>query len=128
MAGRTPSFAHKLAGELRNPVMEKLKRAPRRPALTPMQFPVATVGSSVSARKRLRRASLLSRAFSAGDKRAAKRLFFRGLAYRSLEVGMPWQERLALANAAGNRNREECMKREQMERLCRPWHESTRDL
>jgi hypothetical protein len=71
-----------------------------------MQFQVVTPGSSVSARKRLRRASLLSRAFRAGDKRAAKRLFFRGLAYRSLKVGMPWQERLRRANEVGRLKRE----------------------
>jgi hypothetical protein len=41
---------------------------------------------------------------------------------------MPWQERLALANEARKRNRDERGKHERLDYLCRPWRESTRDL
>lgn len=55
------------------------------------------VGSSLKALRRLRRSGLLSRAFRAGDSDAQRSMVARRDAYLSLSVGMPWQERLALA-------------------------------
>ena len=54
--------------------------------------------------ERMRRASLLSRAFRLGDRDAQMRLHQRHCCYLSLSTGMPWPERLALANAARARN------------------------
>ena len=55
------------------------------------------IGTSRRARERVRRSALLSLAFRQGNVKAAWRLITRGRAYRSLSVGMPWRERLALA-------------------------------
>jgi len=60
--------------------------------------------------------------------KAAWRLQCRHRAFKSLSVGMPWPERLARANEARKRNREERRRRERMDQLCQPWRESTRDL
>ena len=61
-------------------------------------------GSSQRALRRLRRSALLARALLARDSSARLPLFQRWRAYLSLSVGMPWPERLALANAARARN------------------------
>lgn len=53
------------------------------------------------AQKRVRKASQESRKLAAGE---SHNLFERRIAYLSLSVGMPWQERLKLANAARARN------------------------
>src|SRR5262249_25451956 len=92
---------------------------------------VGSVNNSVPSRTsrwRRRRASLLSRAFRDGDTKAAFSLRQRRLAYRSLETGMPWSERLVLARAARRRNRAQRNRQEQMDRLCRPWRDSAREL
>ena len=86
------------------------------------------VGASKGAMKRLRRCSLLSRAFRAGDASAAFSLTRRHRAYLSLSVGMPWQERLALANAARARNKAARLEAKTKADSLRPYMESTRDL
>jgi hypothetical protein len=60
------------------------------------------MGTSLRACRRMRRASRESRNFRSFGLRLMK----RGYAYLSLSVGMPWQERLKLANAARARNLE----------------------
>ena len=70
--------------------------------------------SSLTSRWRQRRASSLSRAFREGDQKAAIKLRQRRLGYRSLETGMPWQERLVLALAARRRNSEQRLARERI--------------
>ncbi len=86
------------------------------------------MGASLGALKRLRRISLLSRAFTLGDRKAQQSLSARGAAYLSLSVGMPWPERLALANAARARNRAARLEAKQKADASRPYLESTRDL
>src|SRR5215469_3149470 len=51
-------------------------------------------GSSKTAERRFGKASFASRT------KDMRRLVLRGMAYRSLSTGMPWQERLRKANAA----------------------------
>ena len=85
-------------------------------------------GSTLSARKRLRRVSLLSRAFREGDRAAGHSLVARFNAYLSLSVGMPWPERLALANAARTRNKAARELAKTKADAQRPYMESTREL
>jgi hypothetical protein len=87
-----------------------------------------TPDSSRTSRWRTRKATLLSRAFHEGNRDAAWRLQQRYRAFLSLQHGMPWQERLAFANEARRKNREFRIQREQMNEVCRPWCETTRDL
>jgi len=89
---------------------------------------MAIPGSSKKALQRARRASLNSRAFRAGSFEAWKSLASRYHAYLSLAVGMPWQERLALANEARKRHRAARKMREAKEAAMRPYMESTREL
>ena len=77
---------------------------------------------------RSRRSSLLSAKFRQGDPDAAYRLFTRALAFKSLAVGMPWQQRLELANAARRRNQEARKLEKAKADALRPYMESTRDL
>lgn len=51
----------------------------------------------------------------------------RGKAYLSLSVGMPWQQRLELANAARKRNQEARALAKKKTESLRPYMESTRD-
>ena len=48
--------------------------------------------------------------------------------YLSLSVGMPWQERLALAMAARKRNREARLLEKAKADALRPYFDSTREL
>jgi hypothetical protein len=84
------------------------------------------VGSSKWARIRLRKASRLSRLFRLGNLDAAFRLSRRARAYASLAVGMPWQQRLELANAARKRNQEVRKAEKAKADALRPYMESTR--
>ena len=52
----------------------------------------------------------------------------RWRAFRSLKVGMPWQERLERANAARKRNQERRKVEQAKAAALRPFLESTRDL
>ena len=81
------------------------------------------MGTSSRARQRFRRSSLLSRAFRLGNRDAAWSLITRHRAYLSLSVGMPWQERLALAaigrdkyNAARKLEKERAAAQERLQR------------
>src|SRR6516164_6282172 len=69
-----------------------------------------------------------SRLFRSGDPTAAKSLFLRSAAFHSLSVGMPWQERLARANAARKRKQANRKAKSAMDRVCAPWQHSSRDL
>jgi hypothetical protein len=60
--------------------------------------------TSLKSARRVRRATLLSRAFRLGDGAARFSLQQRHCGFLSLSSGMPWPERLALANAARARN------------------------
>jgi hypothetical protein len=62
-----------------------------------------TVSSRMSLR-RWRKARSNGAAWRAGDSDARFSLIQRWRAFQSLKVGMPWQERLALANKARARN------------------------
>jgi hypothetical protein len=84
-------------------------------------------GSSVTSGKRRKKATALARAFRAGDKRAAYRLKMRGLALRGIRL-WGWEWRVKLMNEARKSKRDQRKRREQMDQLCRPWRESTRDL
>ena len=77
---------------------------------------------------RMRRASLLSAEYKAGSRRARGRLSQRHRGYLSLSVGMPWQQRLELANAARKRNQEARKLEQAKASALRPYLESTRDL
>ena len=88
---------------------------------------VKSVSSRMSLR-RWRKARSNGAAWRAGDSGARFSLIQRWRAFRSLKVGMPWQERLALANEARKRNCDERKMRERMDQLCRSWQESTGDL
>ena len=85
-------------------------------------------GCSRRARQRRRRASLLSREWNMGSVHACQILSQRHRGYLSLSVGMPWQERIALANAAKARNREARAQEKAKTDALRPYLESTRDL
>ena len=76
----------------------------------------------------LRKAALLSRAFRDGDSDSRFSLVQRWRAYLSLSVGMPWPERLAMANAARARNRAARELAKKKVNASRPYLESTRDL
>jgi hypothetical protein len=100
---------------------------------------VKSVSSRTSA-WRARRASKLSAGLRQGElphdvslREAALGLMQRGRALIGIRraeqgCGMPIAERLRLANEARRRKREQRIQNERMERLCRPWRESTRDL
>lgn len=60
--------------------------------------------TSPKSERRVGLASQLSHEFRGGSVDAQFRLAQRYRAYLSLSVGMPWQERLALANEARARN------------------------
>ena len=83
--------------------------------------------SSRTSRYRQRKASQLSHMFALGDPDAALRLRQRRLALQGIDK-YDWIERLALANAARRRYRDQRAQRERMAALCRPWRESTRNL
>jgi hypothetical protein len=89
-------------------------------------------GSSRVSDRRWRKARLLGAAWRAGDSDARFSLIQRWRAFLSLKVGMPWQERLALANEARERNAQtkhrERAKTALKKRELRPYLESTRDL
>jgi len=61
---------------------------------------------------------------------AALGLMQRGRALRGISLADPEaiKERLRKANEARKRNREDRKQRERMDKLCRPYRESTRDL
>ena len=84
------------------------------------------MGTSSRAFRRLRASSLLSRLFVLGNADAAFRLSRRARAYASLAVGMPWQQRLELANAARKRNQEARKAEKAKADALRPYMESTR--
>jgi hypothetical protein len=86
------------------------------------------VGTSRNALRRRRRSSLLSREWSAGSIHARQILSQRHRGFLSLSVGMPWQQRLELANAARKRNREARAVEKAKADALRPYMESTRDL
>jgi hypothetical protein len=65
-----------------------------------------SIGSSHTSGWRRRKAGRLSVDFKKGDRDAAWRLKQRYRAILGLQSGMPWQERLALANEARARNLE----------------------
>jgi len=85
-------------------------------------------GCSKAGLYRQRRSSLLSARLSAGDSSAAFRLSRRFRGFLSLSVGMPWQQRIELANAARKRNREARAQEKAKADALRPYMESTRDL
>lgn len=78
----------------------------------------------------MRKAGLLSVAFREGDRDAAWRLKQRGRALKGIKRAGPEAiaERLRRANEARRKKCERRLRHERMERLCRPWQESTRDL
>lgn len=90
---------------------------------------VRTVFPSSSARSliRKRKSSRASLAFKLGNSAARFLLHQRHRAYLSLSVGMPWQQRLELANAARKRNAEARAVAKQKADSLRPYMESTRD-
>ena len=77
--------------------------------------------------ERARRSTLNAAAFRSGSGEAKFRLSRRYLAYLSLSVGMPWQQRLELANAARKRNQEKRKQDKEKAAALRPYMESTRE-
>jgi len=77
---------------------------------------------------RQRKAGLNARAFRGGDSAARLALINRLRGYLSLSVGMPWPERLKLANAARARNKLAREAQAKKAAASRPYLESTRDL
>jgi hypothetical protein len=86
---------------------------------------------SRTSRWRLRRSRQWSCALKDKDKAvakdAARRLQRRGLALRGI-AKHGWKWKIALMNEARRQKQEERANRERMDRLCRPWLESTREL